>query len=293
MNAEIPNRICNAAYPSPKLKETVSVKNGMGVFDIFLDDPINQGFQWTEANNVSYTKEPSFNGQKQTRSVRQKVVDFTKQLGMNGEEAVLASIIPFSTDIIDVGDETELTYHGEQGFFTHEGGAVFTTLKGIPFYSLITDCTQTIFYANKSNGEPVVGIIHAGRNETDNMFPFKAIQHAMEKYDIDPKDIKLGTSPSLEPKHHKIQKKDVDRVIDNLKIWEPYMLEVITEKLIYLDLRSFVADQFMAAGVLPQNIELSLQGLYDFHRNDVVVSHRKSTELQLPMTCLGIAVEIK
>lgn len=293
MSAEVPDRICNAGYPSPRLKETVNVVNGMGVFDVFSGAPINQGFQWTEVNNVSYMREHACDGQNRVESVRKKVVDFTSRLGMNGERAVLASIIPFSTDIIDVCSEAELTCCGERGFSTDEGGAVFTTLKGIPLYTLITDCTQTIFYATRPNGDPVVGIIHAGRNETDNMFPLKAIRHAVAKYGIDPKDIKLGISPSLEPEHHKIKKEDICYLIHDLKIWEPYMLEAIAEEIIYLDLRSFVADQFMAAGVLPENIELTLQGLYDFHRDDVVVSYRKSTELQLPMTCLGIAVEIK
>lgn len=293
MLAEIPRRICTSDHPTPRLKEQVSLRGPMGVFEVFEGAPINQGFQWHNFQNMSYMKEPDYDSRKAIKSVRQRVVDFTNELGMHGEDTVLAHIIPFDTTVVDIDDFDLLIDNGEKGYFTPEAGAFFTTIPQLPLYTIMVDCTQTIMYAPQPNGRPVVGIIHSGRNETDELFPFNAITHAIQTYQLDPKQIKLGISPSLEPKHHKIRAEDIDEAVNDLKIWAPYMIEALAEGLYYLDVRSFVADQFMAAGVPPENIEVNLAGLHEFHTDEVVVSHRKATELREPLTCLGIAVEIQ
>lgn len=291
MICEIPNIIRPDNRARPKYRREISPKNGVAKFNIFDNTQVNQGFQWNNLNNVSYMKEPGNPDIDALKSVRSRVVSFTNSLGMHGESAVLAHAVPFDTTIVDINDLGDLIDNGVQGLFTSEGGAFFTTLSNIPLYTVIADCTQTIFYGEDRQSNRVGGLIHSGRSETDDMLPYHAVKHAIEKYNLDPKTIKLGISPSLEPKYHYIQEEDIDISVVNMGDWEAYIIHV--NGLYYLDVRSYVADQYIEAGVPAKNIELNLRGTYEPSIENTVFSYRRSKVDSLPMSCLGIAVELK
>lgn len=293
MSSEIPLRICNTQSDVPILKEEVPLQGDLGVFELLGGAPINHGFQWSVANNLSYNQEPGAPSLVSKQAVRRKVVEFANQLGMQGEDTVLAHTVSRNLNIVDIEDPNLLIDCGEQGFFTQEAGAVFTTRPRLPIYTLMQDCTQTIFYGERKGKTPVVGLIHSGRYEAEQRFPYQAIMHATKKYGLNPRNIKLGMSPSLEPKHHRIRINDLHRVVSDLSVWLPYAIGSITEDVFYIDFRSFIAEQFIEAGVPASQIELHLSGLYNHPQSETAVSFRKATELQVPMISLGIAVEIQ
>lgn len=293
MSIEIPIRISNKSGPSPILKEQVSLNNGYGVFDVFSNTPINHGFQWIKPRNIAYIREPGYPSTEALLAVRNKVVQFTNDLGMNGDLSVLAHAVPGESTMVNINDKTILEDHGIQGLFTPEGNAFFTSITGLPLYSTMRDCTQTILYSESNESTPVVGLIHSGRAETDNKFPFNAIKFAIKTYGIDPKKIKLGIAPSLEPSHHEIQAKDFPNIIKNGKDWLPYIVHPNQDGPYYLDVRSNVADQFISAGVPSENIEVYLNGTYQSSREGYGFSYRRSCQENIPSYCFGIAVELK
>jgi hypothetical protein len=131
-------------------------------------------------------KEPGHPEIESLLSVRRKVIDFTKKLNMKGESSVLAHTVSYNTTIIDIADPNILIDNGIQGFFTPEGGAFFTTQSRLPLYSIMGDCAISLFYGETYSGASVVGLIHSGRYETDEKFPYNSVKHAIHKYKLDP-----------------------------------------------------------------------------------------------------------
>lgn len=292
MITEIPNRITDVSIPSPRLNEEVNLEGNHGVFTIFEGLPIRQGFQWKNPQNVKYTREPGYPDTKALITVRGRIENFLNDLGMDGEKAVLTHTIPGHSEVVTITDTAQLEDRGVQGHFTPEGNAFFTDIPGMPLYATTKDCTQTILYAERDNLPPVVGLIHAGRIEADAKFPIKAIKHAEEVFSLDPAKIKLGISPSLEPAHHDIQLADAKRHITTMEEWKPYLVQPEKDGPYYLDTRSYVANQFIAAGVDPENIEMNLTGTYASARENKGYSFRYAKQTNNPLYSFGVGVQL-
>lgn len=289
---EIPLRLADKRKPTPVLKEIVTMQGTIGTFEIFRGLPILHGFSWENPQNLSYSREPGYPEEKALQAVRGRIVEFLNSMKIDGSSAVLAQAIPGQTGIVDITDTSILEDHGIQGRFTPEGNASFTTIPGLPLYTTMGDCTQTIFYCERKGLPPVVGLIHAGRTEVDKQFPMAAIRHAIERYGLDPEEIKLGIAPSLEPSHHEIQANDYSKIITNSEAWQPYILHPTQDGPYYVDVRSNLADQYMTMGVLPENIELYLTGTYDSAGKNRGFSHRRSRHENSPLYRFGMAVQI-
>lgn len=293
MSNEIPLRIATAGKPQPILRDRVIlVDNQIGVFPQLLGLPISSGFQWEHPVNMSFANEPGYPDDRIIELVKRRIKKFLAQLGMNSDLAVLAYASVANPNIIDINDSFTGLYQYNGIMYTDEGNAFFTTIPGLPLYALSADCSQTVFFCPRQEGQtPVIGLIHAGRAEADSYMPYGAIMHAIDRYSLNPAEIRLGIAPSLEPAHHEIQPPDVDRLIRRGN-WTHYMIQQESDGPAYLDVRSFVADQYIDAGVLPEHIEVYLPGTFESSGEDRGFSHRRLGGGYLTPH-FGIAVQIK
>lgn len=278
-------RFHNPEIPDPIFLNEVPLKNGMGQFP-HLQGKLLHGFWWQEVENISYMQEPGYLSELTYAQiiamvkVNARLRHFLKALEMAPlENGVVLGAYPGATEIVDLNqtllDKPRETDHVAKYF---QGGAIFTTLPRIPAYTIGGDCTWAFIYCERPDQPPVAGMAHSGRREIEQFFPKTVISHLVNNYGCKPENMVIGIIPSLEPEHHTIQAKDLKECVKAPWRWVPhYMKQLIDQGPLHLDVRSWVADQFIESGVRPEKIVLSTVGTYQSQALGFGISHRFAT----------------
>lgn len=288
-------RLHNPNIPDPNMTSEIALKGNIGYFPE-LDFYMKHGFWWKNPENIAYHREPGYPADEAVSLVQKRIERFFKALDLSPlHQGIVGVATPGDMRIVDIDEKIlgEIPATKERGRFI-EGGAFFTMMPGIPVYSIVGDCTWSFFYAQKEKGASVGGIAHSGRVESESLYPRRLIGHLKDKYNFAAENIRIGIIPSLEPEYHIIQPQDIDRVINNKEAWENYMIQPSPGGVYHLDVRSWVADQFIEEGVLPQNIKLSLRGTYQSAMEGTGgFSHRYATVSKTHSQRFGIAFQLK
>lgn len=131
---------------------------------------------------------------------------------------------------------------------------VYTSSSEVAIMVKPGDCPVAIISAT-FNGKPLIGLLHAGRNQLDIQLPKNAIQHLVG-LGCNSEEIFIGITPSISKDNYYISNKDIG-LLKNYKKWEERKrLSINTIKqTIHLDLLGFLIDQLLEAGISPGNIE--------------------------------------
>jgi copper oxidase (laccase) domain-containing protein len=284
----------NHLLPKPHQASEILTDGNIGVFDILKDTPLLHGFSWIKPSNMSYTKETDYPHPDAIDRVRERLSNFLDSLSMQAlDKAVVGVGYPGCTDIVDIDQKVlnTVTPTENRGRFI-EAGAFFTTTH-TPIYAIAGDCTWSFLYAKSAEGDSIAGLIHSGRLETNLKYPQTVIEHLQKVYGTDLKTVRIGIIPSLEPQHHTIRSEDIHRFLPDLSDWQPYIAYSPRDNVYHLDVRSYVADQFIMAGVPADNIEVATAGTYESAEVNRGFSHRRATILGIPSFRFGIAVQLE
>lgn len=278
---------------APILMDEVNVRNGFGYFPE-LDAPhFLHGFHWENPENIAYTREPDYPSTEAEQRIEARAQKILQRLEMSPpSSAVMGETSPGLFNIVDITQGVLASIPTTARGTFIEAGAYFTTLPNVPIYSIAGDCTWTILLAQTQDKTPLLGLIHAGRIEADNMLPARAIDHAKTEHGCDLKSVKLGIIPSLEPKAHIIQEKDLPRLIKNKGPWGNNIYQA-PDGTYRVDVRTYVTEQYLKSGVPPENISVYLTGTYASAEKGKGFSHRKATMNNIPTQRFTIAAQLR
>jgi len=167
---------------------------------------------------------------------------------------------------------------------------IFTHLSSTPLIHKPADCPTAIIFAKK-NILPVLGLAHLGRPQVNKKVTEQAIDHVTDFYMINPRDIFIGISPSIGPKHYFIKKKDqeVHHFIDR-SYWGEFAWEDASydEPIIRIDVLGKILSVIKQKGVPDENIEAygHSDAVDTYHLASLTpplaFSHRYATETNQP-----------
>lgn len=150
---------------------------------------IPYGFSTMQAGNMSL----KFGPDKEVRENREK---FLSLLGVAPEE--LAMMRPHHSDRI-----VEVVTPSDRGIFVGDG--LITSVRGIGLALLPADCFPVIILATLYGGDPVLGLIHAGRQGTRLGIVAKAIQ-LIEDRGVIQDSIMVFIGPGIHPCCYKLRR---------------------------------------------------------------------------------------
>lgn len=84
---------------------------------------------------------------------------------------------------------------------TTEADGLITNKKGVYLMIKIADCMAISFYDPKHSA---IGLTHVGFRGLENKIIKKAVKMMKQKFDTNPKDLKVNISPSIGPCHYRM-----------------------------------------------------------------------------------------
>ncbi len=155
------------------------------------------------------------------------------------------------TDIVDVPAALDI-----RGASTKKGwvraDALVTNVPDIALLLPVADCNAVI-YADPV--QHVVALAHLGWHSTVNDLAGKLVEHMVERYGSSPADIRIYNSPSIRAESYRFTYLEQTP----LTAWhnEPYAI-LQPDDTYAIDLVTYNYDQWIRAGIMPDNIEVSL-----------------------------------
>ncbi len=179
---------------------------------------------------------PPREGEPQLRNVTQQDVDGAKKRPMDRED--------IETDI--------------------RASAIFTDIEGVPLLCKPADCPVVILIGKGVNGKSVLGLVHAGRAETNLQIPKFSVEHMRDRYGCAPSGIRVGIGPSISKNNYFIKEADA-RIIDGHS-WQDFSKKrfVAGENRLYLDILGNITNQLIYSGLIPSNIQAYGSGVDTF-----------------------------
>lgn len=189
----------------------------------YLSEDINHGFSWgRNSGNMSFSY-----GEKE--EVRARIESFLAELSMNTLANSIFTLPSHGESIIDISQDFLNTLPVQNGYRTIDCDAFFTRIRDMPLLVTPADCTISILKAVDQAGNPILGLVHAGRKGLDLRLPEKAIHHMLAKYGCARESIKIGIPPFITIKNHFIRQLSE---LSNPNQWEEFYQQ--RNSLIYL-----------------------------------------------------------
>ena len=179
------------------------------------------------------------------------------------------------------------------GGFTYDTGANFIYTFDPDITAIVRpgDCTVSIIRGLTSNGQGVLGLLHAGREHLDANLPYRAIIRLLE-LGINPESIQIGVTPSMEDYFIPAQTSlphDKNALIDLQKWINTGFAKIhsdkhqgIREQRIYLDIRGMLLHQFEESGIPKNSKHLRVYGIDTYSSEGEGFSHRRATIEKTP-----------
>ncbi len=124
-----------------------------------------------------------------------------------------------------------------------------TATKGLGLFLPVADCGATVIY---DPDHQVLALAHLGRHSTVANLARKLVAHLVDTYQTDPAELKIWVSPSISTKHYVLEYADFAKGNSD---WGPYSTPI--DGGYAVDVSGYNRRQFIGAGVLAQNIEIS------------------------------------
>lgn len=250
----------------------------------FRSDIQNVGYfpRLTKVNNVitwDGRNMSDSSGPKKDSTTGKTPTQLTAQVLINAGMSPIGNFVKVNPGMPTPNQILEITFDMVAPKMEHEtevgSNALWTNDPRVGLMVKPGDCPVSVISAVLS-GQSLLGIVHSGREQADQMLPKKFIEFLLS-LGCDLQDIHIGTAPFIE--NYYIQTADEDRCLNNKELWNRYgVLERKREKT-YLNLGKFVLLQFIEAGILPYNIEHYSIDTFNAAKGGHGASHRLSSYL--------------
>jgi copper oxidase (laccase) domain-containing protein len=140
------------------------------------------------------------------------------------------------------------------------------------------DCPCVIIFAKDKKKQPILGLIHLGRQQTDARLAAKAIEY-LKKQKILMSDIFVAICPGISQKNYFIPVNKQVKDLPNASMWSNHkeISTIAGEERMYLDLSGYVVEQLLMSGVWAEHIELYDVDTYAAAEKGESFSHRYAT----------------
>lgn len=258
------------------LPEVVYQAPNIGSFPQLANMPLKGGFSWgKESANFSYLLQK---GQEPEITQRHNV--FMQALGMPLlDRAILIDPGKESSEQILEVSSKDLS----EEIPTITGSNVLLTQD--PTISLLIhpgDCPSVVMYTSH-NQQPLLGIAHFGRVQTDDELPKRAILYLIS-LGIDPTTIKISITPSISQAHYFIPVSQQMKVLPKADKWGKYIaIEQRDGKEVYeLNVTGYIVQQLISCGIKPENLEVYDVDTYASAEKGEGFSHRYANTTNQP-----------
>lgn len=265
------------------LTEIKYIGEGIGYIPL-LKGQVTHGFSWgKDMGNMSFAWEDD------SDLVAKRVIGFLERLAMDPIEGTVNMVAEHGTRIIDVTEETFDAVTINQFGAQIPCDAFFTLMDDLPLVVKPADCTVSIVSAKTGGGGRVLGMIHAGRLGLDYQLPTLAIRHLLEKYEVDPTEVFVGTVPTITSRRYYLR--------DFGELLRPDGWEGFVDKrdgFFYLDFTGYLIKQLIQSGIPRTNIQAYDVDTYEAATNGESFSHRywREKDQKIPNGRMIVAAKI-
>jgi len=219
-------------YQLDKLKNIPGLVHG---FSDIKDG--NMSFDWGESDSVI-----------KNRST------FLSRLGINSADCIITRTrMSHGTEIEIVnsslkGRGINLSASGDA-----DVDAMMTSDKNLFLAILTADCLPVVIY------DPIkkaITLVHLSRINTPKNFARNVIDKMKTEYNSISEDIVVGIGPYIHKESYLFEKAELEKVIPNRKNFGRFILDLPNGKAA-IDLAGYNVEEFISAGVLNKNIEVS------------------------------------
>lgn len=258
------------------LPEVAYQAPNIGGFPQLQNLPLKSGFSWGKSSpNFSYLLQKN-----QEEMVTHRHNAFLQTLGMPSLERAI---------LIDPGKENDeqilevSSKNLSQEIPTVTGANVlFTTDPTVSLLIHPGDCPSVVMYT-ENNQQPLLGIAHFGREQTDEELPKRAILYLLS-LGIDPATITISITPSISQAHYSIPVAKQGEALPHADKWGKYIaIEQQDGKEVYtLDVTGYIVQQLVSCGVKPENLEIYTVDTYEAAEKGEGFSHRYANATNQP-----------
>ena len=250
------------------LSEIRYQKPGIAVFPSLQSLPLKVGFSWGE-NMSSMTYK---NTDKQKVDKRHQA--FFNQLDLPSQRILIDPNLPTQNELLEV---TDSLFDNQEEIITGSN-ILFTKSNTITLVAHPGDCPCAIIFAKDKNKQPLLGLIHLGRKQTDKRLAEQAIQY-LKKQNVFLSSISIGICPGISQKNYFIPVSKQAKDLPNANLWKNHkeIKTVNGEERLYLDLQGYIIEQFLTVGIWPEHIEIYTIDTYSSAENGESFSHRYAT----------------
>lgn len=197
----------------------------------------NMSFDWEEKNSVMKNR-----------------AAFLSQLGVSPDDCVVTKTrMSHGTDIEIVN--SSLKGKGVKPSVSKDADvdAMMTNEKNLFLAILTADCLPVIIY------DPIrsaIALVHLSRINTPKNFARRVIDKMKTEYNSIPENMIVGIGPYIYKESYLFEKAELEKAIPNRKSFREFILDLPNGKAA-IDLAGYNIEEFISAGVLNKNIEVS------------------------------------
>ena len=201
--------------------------------------------------SVKWGKEPAVNRNK---------IQFLGKLGLEMEDCVIANL-ELLTRVAEVGEKDKGKYIDCDALITRE--------PRVALWMVVADCYATVVYDQVKS---VLALVHLGRQGLDGGLTGRVVRQ-MKTAGSEPENLVVSTSPGLKRESYTWQGK-----LPMKKDWGKYVVSRRNNTWL-IDTGGFLRQEFVTAGVKPENIHISPVDVYTDKR---YFSHVRSVKTGEP-----------
>lgn len=282
--------------PGPDILQTVEITKGSNLveFPILRTEPVEAGFSWGKDQMSDIWAEKNLRARGITdetliKKAKAEALVRRDQFLLSGEMSVpprVAKIAPAKVkeehQIEEVTQE-DVNKHmasGANDAMDVAANFIVTRVEGLTLQVNPADCPSYVLSGRDAKGEPILGLLHAGRDEVNEELPKKAILY-MKAMGCDLSTLKIAGCPGVAKENYYIQEKDRETVLKgNDAIWGNKLSvgEAIENgkkvPVVYLDLLGRAIDQFTQVGMRANQIQAYGVDTYEAAKRGETFSHR-------------------
>ncbi|QQR93210.1 polyphenol oxidase family protein [bacterium] len=254
----------NSPSQSNILNEIKYLKVNIGYFPR-LNNFVKHGFSWGNQANMSSKNKNS--------NAKKNIQYFFDSIELTELEDSLVLLPDGHKDNIVFVNEGNLDLFpkGKIGI-PISCDALFTNIQALPISIRVADCTTAILYAKTFDNIEITGIVHTGRRSAELLLAKKSIDCLVKQQNVNLETIKIGIVPSISKVNYKSQN------LENIQaeVWGSFISK--EGDYFEVDILNFVINQYLDAGISPDNIEVYEVDTYESAKNKLTFSHRYYSE---------------
>jgi len=244
------------------------IQNGIGYFpDLYKY--VNHGFSWGRiSGNMSFSHDD-------VASVRQNIRSFFEKLEMGDIRNSIHMIPEHKARIITIDKNTIKTLPNHRFGRACYCDVLLTQLSHETLTVKVGDCTTAIIYAKSKHTKGIIGLVHTGRRGAEMKLPLKLVSYLIKSLDFNKEDIIVGIVPHLFKKNRKFE--NLKKIRDR-NIWNGFIEK--RKRFFYIDETGLVIDQYIRAGIHPNNLFVYHVNTFRAAASGDTFSHKYHLEME-------------